>query len=78
MTNAKKTYTEAEATDEAFRLLRRKFQRLAPEAFLKAWEQMPEGAHLAMNAAENRADRLRMSGDAYEFPAEADLDESDE
>jgi hypothetical protein len=51
--------TEAQATEEALLLITRKLQRMAPDAFAKAWGQLPDGAKVALGAAESRADLLR-------------------
>ena len=51
--------TEAQATEEALLLITRKLRRMAPEAFTKAWGQLPDQAKAALNAAESRADLLR-------------------
>lgn len=52
--------TETQATEEALLLICRKLRRMAPDAFTTAWSQLPDGAKLALNAAEARADDLRL------------------
>lgn len=74
--NAPKTYTEAQATDEAMLLLSRKLRRLHPEAFADVWAKLPEGARRAIYAAERRADRVRdLNPQGLAYEPEPDLDQ---
>lgn len=62
MTTESKTYTEAQATDEAMLLLTRKLRRQERAAFDKIWAQLPDGAKDTIFRAEARADRVRDTG----------------
>jgi hypothetical protein len=66
--------TAEQAADETLLLLSRKFRRLAPDAFAKAWRQLPAGAQQAITAAENRADILRAQQPSISWP-EIDTDD---
>lgn len=65
--------TEAEAVEEALLLITRKMRRMAPEAFDRAWGQLPDPAKNALVMAEARADRLRLTNTV----AWPELDEED-
>jgi hypothetical protein len=68
MNETAKTYSEAQATDEAVLLFTRKVRRLIDrETFAKIWKQLPDGAKEALYAAERRADVLRDTGDLYTY-----------
>jgi hypothetical protein len=62
MSKESKTYTEAQATDEAMLLLTRKLRRQERAAFDKIWAQLPDGAKDAIFRAEARADQVRDAG----------------
>lgn len=62
MSKESKTYTEAQATDEALLLLSRKLRRTSRMTFDKIWAQLPDGAKDAIALAEARADRVRDAG----------------
>ncbi len=70
-----KIYTEAEALDEAIRLMYRKLRRLHPEALADVWERLPEGAQEAIRYSEHRADRVHLHEGLKAYPMPADLDE---
>jgi hypothetical protein len=65
---------DQEATDEAVLLLTRKLRRLHPEAYADLWSRLPEGARLALQRAEIRADVYR---DRHEtvWPVEPNWDD---
>jgi len=71
-----KTFTEAQATDEAVLLLTRKLMRLHPEAYADIWRRLPDGAKTAIFGAERRADKIRdekdLKGIAYDWAADED------
>lgn len=73
MSKESKTYTEAQATDEALLLLVRKLRRQYRGAFDVIWAQLPDAAKDALGLAEARADRVRDAGKLTWAPAE-DLD----
>jgi hypothetical protein len=73
MSKESKTYTEAQATDEALLLLVRKLRRLDRSTFDLIWKQLPDGAQDAILLSEVRADRVRDAGGLTWEPAE-DLD----
>lgn len=54
-----KTYTDAQATDEAVLLLTRKLRRLYPDTYTALMNKLPEGAREALDLADIRADKLR-------------------
>jgi hypothetical protein len=55
--------TEAEALDEAVRLLTRRMSRLHPAAFYAVRNSLPDGVREAINAADARADKARARAD---------------
>ena len=61
---AAQTYTDHEATDEALLLLVRKLRRTHPDTYLAIMSQLPEGARVALDHAEHRADTVRLAGSA--------------
>jgi hypothetical protein len=74
------TMTDHQATDEGVLLLVRKLMRLHPAAAADLMGRIPEGARLALAAAERRADVLRDQHgiDQLTYPMDEFDDEGDE
>lgn len=80
-TSEAKTYTEAQALDEAVLLFVRKMRRLYTDAYTDVIRQLPDGAREALNMADVRADRTRVSipaGSAQWPTAFEEIDEEEE
>jgi hypothetical protein len=65
--------TDQQATDEAVLLLVRKLRRTEPDTFARLWPKLPEGARLALQRADIRADVYRDHHETV-WPVEPDLD----
>lgn len=76
--NQTKSFTDAQATDEAMLLLTRKFRRMFPQQFQAVWGKLPAGAQRAIYASEIRADVLRDKPIYYTWPKDEDEDEGEE
>lgn len=66
--------TDSQAADLTLMLITRKLRRMAPDAFAKAWSQLPVEAQRTVTLAENRADLLRDRQPGMAWPT-TDLDD---